>query len=69
MNIVTISGFVGSICSAIALTPQIYKVYQTKSAKDISLLMLLNYLICSVSWMIYGLSITMLFDPTFHQNI
>jgi MtN3 and saliva related transmembrane protein len=58
MNIVNISGFVGSVCSAIALTPQIYKIYKTKSVNDISLLMLFNYLLCSVSWMIYGIYIS-----------
>jgi MtN3 and saliva related transmembrane protein len=58
MNIVNISGFVGSVASAIALTPQIYKVYKTRSVKDMSLLMLFNYLLCAIAWIIYGLSIS-----------
>jgi MtN3 and saliva related transmembrane protein len=57
MNIINISGFLGSVCSAIALMPQIYKVYKLKSAEALSFLMLFNYLLSSICWMIYGISI------------
>lgn len=54
-------GFIATITSFIGLFPQIYKTYKTKSAADISLLMLYNYLICTLAWIFYGLSI----DSTF----
>lgn len=47
-------GFIALLTSFIGLTPQIYKTYKTKSAEDISYLMLYNFLICSVSWIVYG---------------
>lgn len=54
MEIANIFGFIALITSFIGLAPQIYKTFKTKSARDISFLMLYNYLICSVSWIIYG---------------
>ena len=49
-------GTVALITSIIGLLPQVYKSYKTKSTQDISMVMLINYLICSVSWIIYGLA-------------
>ena len=37
------------------MIPQIVQVYRTQSAKDLSFCMLLNFLICSTSWVFYGL--------------
>lgn len=48
-------GFLALTTSLIGLLPQIYKAYVTKSTKDVSLLMLINYLVCSISWIIYGI--------------
>ena len=47
-------GIIAFITSVIGLFPQIYKAIQTRSTSDISMLMLLNFLICSFSWIIYG---------------
>ena len=55
MFLLEIAGSLALITSFIGLIPQIYKVYQTKSAGDISFLMLINYFICSLAWLIYGL--------------
>ena len=52
--IINISGLIASITSIIGLTPQIYKTYKTKSAQDLSSLMLWNYFICSLAWIVYG---------------
>ncbi|MGB4192325.1 MAG: PQ-loop repeat-containing protein [Rickettsiales bacterium] len=54
MNIINISGLIASITSIIGLMPQIYKTYQIKSAKDLSMVMLVNYFICSLAWIMYG---------------
>lgn len=53
-NIITLSGTVALITSLIGLLPQIYKSLKTKSTTDISMLMLINYVICSLAWIIYG---------------
>ncbi len=47
-------GTLALITSIIGLIPQIYKSFKTKSTNDISIIMLWNYLICSISWIIYG---------------
>lgn len=54
MSVVMFSGTVAFITSFIGLLPQIFKAIKTKSTQDISMLMLLNYLICSLAWIIYG---------------
>ena len=49
-----IFGFIAFITSIIGLFPQVYKAYQTRSTNDISMIMLLNFLICSLAWIGYG---------------
>ncbi|MGL9725385.1 MAG: SemiSWEET family sugar transporter [Wolbachia sp.] len=48
-------GFIALITSLIGLLPQVYKAYITKLTRDVSMLMLINYLVCSLSWLIYGI--------------
>lgn len=54
MNLVDFFGLVASITSFVGLLPQIYKTYRIKSAQEISSLMLYNYLVCSLAWVLYG---------------
>lgn len=56
MSIVTLSGTVAFITSFIGLLPQIVKSLRTRSTHDLSMVMLINYLICSIAWIIYGCS-------------
>jgi MtN3 and saliva related transmembrane protein len=51
-----LSGGVALITSIIGLLPQVYKSYKTKSTDDISMLMLINYIVCSIAWIIHGVS-------------
>ena len=37
--------------------PQAYKTYRTKSANDLSSVMIWNCLICASAWLIYGILI------------
>jgi len=53
--ILLLISIVASATSIFSLIPQIYKTYQSQSAKDLSLLMLINFLVCSLSWIAYGL--------------
>ncbi|WP_265033222.1 SemiSWEET family sugar transporter [Wolbachia endosymbiont (group A) of Sicus ferrugineus] len=55
INIEECFGFIALIASLIGLSPQVYKAYITKVTRDVSMLMLVNYLICSLSWIGYGL--------------
>ncbi|MBS0635465.1 MAG: PQ-loop repeat-containing protein [Verrucomicrobia bacterium] len=48
------SGVIACVTSFIGLFPQIYKSLKTKSASDISMTMLINYLVCSLAWIVYG---------------
>lgn len=48
-------GFIALISSLVGLLPQVYKSYVTKITRDISMLMLVNFVICSSSWLIYGI--------------
>ncbi|MDR0329329.1 MAG: hypothetical protein LBH99_01445 [Rickettsia sp.] len=48
-------GTLAFITSFIGLIPQIYKSAKTRSTSDVSMVMLINYLICSICWIIYGL--------------
>jgi len=54
VSIVMFSGLLAFITSFIGLLPQIVKSLKTKSTQDLSMIMLINYLICSVAWIIYG---------------
>jgi len=51
----SLSGSIALITSIIGLFPQVYKSYKTKSTADVSMVMLVNYLICCVAWFIYGI--------------
>jgi MtN3 and saliva related transmembrane protein len=62
-----LSGTVAAITSLIGLLPQVYKSYQTKSTADVSMAMLVNYLICSVAWVIYGICTDA--KPVLYSNI
>ncbi|MBX9586249.1 MAG: hypothetical protein K2X50_03220 [Gammaproteobacteria bacterium] len=50
----SIFGFIALITSFIGFLPQSYKAYKTRSTHDISMLMVLNYLLCSLAWIVYG---------------
>ena len=54
MAIETIFGVIAFVTSVIGLFPQIHKAIKTKSTNDISMLMILNFTICSLAWMVYG---------------
>jgi len=55
MKFLDIIGTTALITTIIGLFPQIYKVFKTKSAKDISMVMLVNFFACSLAWIIYGI--------------
>ena len=50
-------GYIAGICTTIAFLPQVIKVYNTKSTKDISLGMFIIFTFGVFCWLIYGLII------------
>lgn len=55
INITSIFGTIALVTSFIGLLPQSYKAFKTKSTSDLSMIMLLNYVLCSFAWIIYGI--------------
>ena len=56
-----IAGSIAFITTVIGLFPQVYKSIKTCSTDDISMLMLLNFFVCSIAWIIYGAYASSLF--------
>lgn len=51
---VDLIGMIASATSVAGFLPQIYKNQKTKSVSDLSALMLLNFFVCSLAWVVYG---------------
>ena len=56
-NYIDLFGFSAALLTTIAFLPQLYKTWQTKSADDVSLIMLILFIIGLICWIIYGLKI------------
>ncbi len=50
-------GFLAALLTTIAFLPQLYKTWQTKSADDVSLVMLILFIAGLLCWIVYGLKI------------
>ena len=50
----SVFGTIALATSTIGLLPQSYKALKTRSTQDVSMIMLINYLCCSIAWVIYG---------------
>ncbi len=57
MNSITILGLVAATLTTSAFLPQMIKTWQSKSAKDVSLGMLITFCTGVFLWLIYGLYI------------
>ena len=55
MNLITILGLVAGTLTTLAFLPQLLKIWQTKSAKDISFNTLIIFNIGIFLWLIYGI--------------
>ena len=56
-NYIDFFGFSAAFLTTIAFLPQLYKTWQTKSAEDVSLVMLILFITGLICWIIYGLKI------------
>ena len=66
-NYVDLFGFSAASLTTIAFLPQLLKTWKTKSAEDISLIMLILFLTGLLCWIIYGLKINS--TPILFANI
>ena len=57
LNYVDLFGFLAAFLTTIAFLPQLYKTWQTKSADDVSLIMLILFIVGLICWIIYGIKI------------
>ena len=56
-NYIDLVGFSAALLTTIAFIPQLYKTWQTKSAEDVSLIMLILFITGLIFWIVYGLKI------------
>ena len=56
-NYIDLFGFLAALLTTIAFLPQLYKTWKTKSADDVSLVMLILFILGLIFWIIYGLKI------------
>ena len=57
LNYIDLFGFSAALLTTIAFLPQLYKTWKTKSADDVSLVMLILFITGLFCWIIYGLKI------------
>ena len=56
-NYIDIFGFLAALLTTIAFLPQLYKTWKTKSAEDVSLIMLILFITGLFCWIVYGIKI------------
>ena len=66
-NYVDLFGFSAALLTTIAFLPQLYKTWKTKTAEDVSLVMLILFITGLICWIIYGLKINSI--PILTANI
>ena len=55
MNLETTLGLVAGLLTTVAFLPQVWKVWKSRSARDISLPMYLIFTLGVALWLVYGL--------------
>jgi len=57
LSYIDLFGFLAALLTTIAFLPQLYKTWKTKSAGDVSLIMLILFITGLICWIIYGIKI------------
>ncbi|MBD2456842.1 SemiSWEET transporter [Nostoc sp. FACHB-87] len=57
MDFLTILGLVAGALTTIAFLPQMFKIWKSKSAKDVSFVMLITFMSGLLLWLIYGITL------------
>lgn len=55
MKLIDIVGYIAATLTTAAFLPQVFKVWQSKSTKDLALPTLLSFIAGVLMWLIYGL--------------
>jgi MtN3 and saliva related transmembrane protein len=55
MDFITILGLGAATITTVSFLPQMFKTWQTKSAKDVSLVTLITFISGIFLWLIYGI--------------
>jgi len=56
-KLIDILGWIAGTLTTIAFFPQLLKTWTTKSAKDVSLVMMVTFCVGVFLWLVYGLAI------------
>jgi len=56
-NYIDLFGFLAAFLTTLAFLPQLYKTWKSKSADDVSLIMLILFIAGLICWIIYGVKI------------
>jgi MtN3 and saliva related transmembrane protein len=59
MTWVELAGHTGSFLSSVTFIPQVYKVWKSKSADDLSIYMLFIIFSSTIVWIIYGVNLSL----------
>ena len=59
MDWIEMTGLLGALLSSITFIPQVYKAWQTKSVRDLSLTMILIVFTSTLVWLIYAIALTL----------
>ena len=59
MDWIEIAGHTGAVLSSMTFVPQVYKVWKSRSAKDLSIYMILIVTTSTFVWLVYGVSLTL----------
>ena len=54
MKTIDIIGLIGALLSGVTFFPQVYRTWKLKSARDLSLSMILIILLSNVTWLVYA---------------
>ena len=57
MDYIQLAGHVGAFLSSVTFIPQVYRVWKTKSANDLSMTMMVIVFISTVIWLVYGVAL------------
>lgn len=56
-GLIDLLGWLAAILTTVAFLPQLLKTWRSKSAKDVSLVMMITFSIGVFLWLVYGLAI------------
>ncbi|BAY18215.1 hypothetical protein NIES21_40590 [Anabaenopsis circularis NIES-21] len=57
MDFLTILGLFAGALTTIAFLPQMFKTWKSKSAKDVSFVMLITFMSGLLLWLVYGIAL------------